>query len=259
MYRLLVRIGLLIVVLASGLGADFRYAPAGPYVHTSLEALKLDLTGQLATQKPVIRADYNGDEDELKAGLDELLREVFAADDYIAYIVDSYLYTVRTWGFSASIKLSVRYRETAEQTKLVEKRIAEIIPEIINPSMTERKKAKAIHDWIVGHVAYDTTLQRYTAYEALLSGKAVCQGYSLLAYRMLKAAGLDTLIIEGKVETGSHVWNMVKLDSKWQHLDVTWDDPVPDRPGVVSYDYFLKSDIEMKKDHSWVKSYPAAE
>lgn len=258
MSRLLAKMGFIFVLLVSGLGADFHSSPARPNEHATLEALKLDLVRQLLAHKPVIQAVYTGDDDDLKLGLDELLREVFAADDYMAYIVDSYLYTVRTWGPNASIKLSVRYRESLQETKHVEARIREMLPTIISPTMSERSKVKAIHDWIVGNVAYDSTLQRYTAYEALTTGLAVCQGYSLLAYRMLKAAGINTLIIEGQVDTGNHVWNMVQLDSKWQHLDITWDDPLPDRPDTVSYDYFLKSDEQMKEDHAWVKPYPVA-
>ncbi|CAH1216726.1 hypothetical protein PAECIP111893_04152 [Paenibacillus plantiphilus] len=259
MSRLLARVGLILAILVSGLGADFRYSPAKPNAHATLEALKLDLIEQLLAQKPVIQAVYTGGDDELKSSLDDLLRDVLAADDYMAYIVDSYLYTIRTWGPNARIKLSVRYRESLQQTKQVDARIIETLRTIIKPTMSERSKVKAIHDWIVGNVAYDSSLQRYTAYEALTTGLAVCQGYSLLAHRMLKAAGINTLIIEGKVDTGNHVWNMVKLGSKWKHLDITWDDPLPDRPGTVSYDYFLKSDKEMKEDHAWVKPYPVAD
>ncbi|MBW7476821.1 hypothetical protein K0T92_19070 [Paenibacillus oenotherae] len=253
------KVGLLLVIMSCGLGADFRYSPQGPNEHSTLEALKWDLVGQLLAQKPEIEAIFTGDEDTLTGGFDALMREVFSAEDYTAYIVDSYLYTVRTWGPDARIKLSVRYRETAEQTKRVAEWVNGILPTIITPEMSEREKVKAIHNWIVYNVAYDSSLQRYTAYEAMTTGLAVCQGYSLLAHRMLQAAGFEALIIEGKVVTGNHVWNMVQMDGKWHHLDVTWDDPLPDRPGAVSYNYFLKSDKQMREDHSWIKPYPAAD
>jgi transglutaminase/protease-like cytokinesis protein 3 len=32
---------------------------------------------------------------------------------------------------------------------------------------------------------------------------------------------------------------------------VTFDDPVPDSGSKISYDYFLKTDDEMAKDHDW--------
>ena len=144
------------------------------------------------------------------------------------------------------------------QTKQVTAQINMLLPRILKPTMTDLQKIKAIHDWIVLHVAYDMSLERYTAYDALQTGQAVCQGYSLLAYRMLEKAGIPARIIEGSVESGNRVWNLVYYDSNWYHMDVTWDDPIPDRKGKVSYNYFMKNDAQMKKDHQWVKSYPIA-
>lgn len=44
---------------------------------------------------------------------------------------------------------------------------------------------------------------------------------------------------------------------KWYHLDVTWDDPVPDVKGRLRYEYFLVKDSVMAEDHNWNKNaYP---
>ena len=53
--------------------------------------------------------------------------------------------------------------------------------------------------------------------------------------------------------------NMVKLCNNWYHLDVTWDDPVPDRPGHLSYKYYNLSDLEISTDHTLPEGYPGAE
>jgi hypothetical protein len=34
-------------------------------------------------------------------------------------------------------------------------------------------------------------------------------------------------------------------------VDVTYDDPVPDQKGEVSYSYFLVNDATLRKDHTW--------
>ncbi len=39
-----------------------------------------------------------------------------------------------------------------------------------------------------------------------------------------------------------HGWNLVKINGNWYHVDVTWDDPVPDTPGRVNHTYFMLSD-----------------
>jgi hypothetical protein len=127
---------------------------------------------------------------------------------------------------------------------------------------------KVIHDWVVARVDYDQSLQKYTAYEALTIGKAVCQGYALLMYNMLTKAGIKNVIAAGTVNTGEHAWNIVKLDGQWYHLDATWDDAaIASTTGVSAaqgailrsqYRYYLLTDEQMRVDHQWTKPYPKA-
>ncbi|MBW7456854.1 transglutaminase domain-containing protein [Paenibacillus sepulcri] len=259
MNRLSSIMGVIIILLTFVLGSDFSFTKVKAASDLStLGELKDHVKQQLLLQKTEMNIDYSGNKDELSAHIASLLKEAFEADDYTAYIVDSYLYAVHTWGGDANIKLTVKYRETPEQKLIVQEKVRDLLPDIIQPSMSQREKVKAIHDWIVLHLAYDESLQRYTAYEALEYGQAVCQGYALLLYRMLSSAGIESRMIEGKVGEISHVWNLVNIDSDWYHLDATWDDPTPDQAGVVSYNYFLKTDAQMRIDHQWVKRYPAA-
>ncbi|BBH21876.1 hypothetical protein Back11_32210 [Paenibacillus baekrokdamisoli] len=259
MKQLMFRFSLVALLLLFGLGSDFYYTPSPTVTSAStMKELESKLDQKIREQSNEITMEYTGDQKELSADFAKLLRNVFAKDDYTAYILDSYLYTIRTWGSTAKIKISIKYRETAGQTEQVAAQIKKLLPTIIKPYMTDLQKIKMIHDWIVLHVAYDLSLERYTAYDAIHTGKTVCQGYSLLAYRMLNEAGIEVRIIEGTVDSGNHVWNLVHIGDTWYHMDVTWDDPIPDREGKVSYSYFLKNDAQMKKDHQWVKWYPAA-
>lgn len=91
---------------------------------------------------------------------------------------------------------------------------------------------KAIHDYVVKHVSYDTSYKAYTAYEALVNRSAVCQGYALLTYQLLKEAGIENHFVTGTGDGQPHAWNLVKIENKWYHLDTTFDDPVPDEQGA---------------------------
>ncbi|MCM3629420.1 transglutaminase [Paenibacillus glycanilyticus] len=230
----------------------------------TIDQLEEELASQFQSRSEHFTLQYKGDKHKLSDGLQNTINQALAQDDYTAYILDSYLYTIRSWGNLSTIKLEARYRETTEQTAAVDKMVNKAIAQIITPRMNEHEKVKAIHDWIVGKLQYDETLKHYTAYEALSTGTAVCQGYSLLAYKMLKAVGIPVLIAEGKVKSGDHAWNMVQLDGSWYHLDMTWDDPVVKQAGTkqtesrLSYNYYLKTDDEMRADHQWTKTYPAA-
>ena len=93
----------------------------------------------------------------------------------------------------------------------------------------------------------------YTAYGALLEGRAVCQGYAQLTYKMLREAGLSCYVITGQANNGSrtedHAWNIVKVGKKWYYLDTTWDDPAGGED-VLRYDYFLIGSDKMDQDHA---------
>lgn len=215
---------------------------------------------------------YAGDKQELSNQLPAIIRTSLSYDDYSAYVLESYIYTIRSWGNKSTISFEARYRESLEQTAVVDREIKKALAAIIEAGMNDHEKIKAVHDWIVTHVEYDQTLSHYTAYDAVTLGEAVCQGYSLLGYRMLKEVGIPVRIAEGTVNTGEHAWNMVQLDGVWYHLDLTWDDPVASTAGskvqsapasnsandTIRYNYYLRTDEELRTDHKWTKTYPTA-
>lgn len=76
---------------------------------------------------------------------------------------------------------------------------------------------------------------------------------------MLKEVGIQNHIVTGTGNGQAHAWNLVNIENKWYHLDTTFDDPVPDKAGRVTYSYFNMSDEQLSKDHDWDRSkYPAA-
>jgi transglutaminase/protease-like cytokinesis protein 3 len=60
----------------------------------------------------------------------------------------------------------MEYRATKTREDYVTAQINNILPKIVSPSMTTVNKELAIHDWVVNNVQYDTSLTRYTAYDA---------------------------------------------------------------------------------------------
>ena len=100
------------------------------------------------------------------------------------------------------------------------------------------EKIKAVHDYLCGSVDY--VLDEYyshTAYGALVTKWAVCDGYALAFQRFMDVLGIPCRIALGTRDGEPHAWNLVFLDGQWYHLDATWDDQ---RRGVIR-DYFLIS------------------
>ncbi|KNY28608.1 Ig-like domain-containing protein [Pseudobacteroides cellulosolvens] len=201
---------------------------------------------------------YTGDV-SIKNNVKSMFTEIFSSDDYLHYTTKSYGATIYGAAGNLTMKFNFSYWETLEQSLFVEAKVAEVLNQIITPDMNDYQKEKAIHDWIVSNVAYDVSLGQHSAYAALVPPyKTVCQGYSLLAHKMLNEAGIEARIIEGKAGSQNHSWLLVNLDGVYYHLDPTWNDPVPDVQDRIKYDYFNLTDEEIKANHSWTKPYPEA-
>ncbi|MFB9325882.1 transglutaminase domain-containing protein [Paenibacillus aurantiacus] len=138
---------------------------------------------------------------------------------------------------------------------------------IVEPGMSDYEKELAIHDYLVLHTAYDEANYKqgtvpddsYSAYGALVKGIAVCQGYANAANLLLNMSGIEAHIVTGTVGGEPHAWNKIRLEGDYYNVDVTWDDPVPDKQGRVYYGYFNVTDDELRQDHEWVDNgLPAA-
>ena len=146
------------------------------------------------------------------------------------------------------IKYTMSYHSNAEQEEKLTEAVAMAMTELQLNGLSEAKKITKIHDYICNHVDYaynSTEEQIYTAYGALCTGKAVCQGYAVLFYRLCKEAGLSVRIISGTGNGGAHGWNIVRIGSKYYNVDCTWDGQ-----GATTYNkYLLKSEADFK-DHT---------
>ncbi|SHJ07349.1 Transglutaminase-like superfamily protein [Clostridium cavendishii DSM 21758] len=225
---------------------------------SNVNELKNQIESCLTNQNTSVSLKYTGrDITDWKATINKCINDVLEnpKNDYARYTMSSYNYSYNTIG---DITIKFTYIETKEQSKVVDTKVKEIIKSIIKPGMTDEQKEKAINNYIVTHVAYDTSLAHHSAYAALVApNKTVCQGYALLAYKMLKEAGFQVRIISGTANGNTHAWNLVKINGAWYHLDTTWNDPVPDVQGRIRYDYFNLEDAQISdsvRKHSWDKS-----
>ncbi|MBU5220456.1 transglutaminase domain-containing protein [Bacillus albus] len=227
-----------------------------------LESFRKEIKKQIDNREGNITITYKTKDSNARNIMDQLYGEfnkIVDADEYVKYNVASTRYSIKGMPGNYTFTLQVKYRESKEQTQYVKKQAKVIVGSIVKPGMDEHEKVKAIHDYVVKHVSYDTSYQAYTAYEALANRSAVCQGYALLTYELLKEAGIQNHIVTGTGNGQAHAWNLVKIENKWYHLDTTFDDPVPDKAGRVTYSYFNMSDEQISKDHKWDNGkYPKA-
>ena len=189
------------------------------------------------------------------------LKKVFWACDYdnpLLLNIDGgyyYSYSSRN-GWSISINYGKTASQTTQALKKVEETTADVIAEAKKLS-SDYDRVKLFHDWIINRTEYVSTGNKYISETdgPILHGEALCEGYSRAFEYLCQSIGIECVCIAGtatsSVASGNHMWNMVKVDGKWYHIDVTWDDPISTsgKP-VLRYDYFLISDAQIRKDHT---------
>ena len=146
------------------------------------------------------------------------------------------------------IKYTMAYHSNAEQEAKLTEAVASAMTTLQLNGLSEAKKITKIHDYICNHVDYEYNSkeeQIYTAYGALCTGKAVCQGYAVLFYRLCKEAGLSVRIISGTGNGGPHAWNIVRIGSKYYNVDCTWDG----QDAATYNEFLLKSEADFR-DHT---------
>ena len=119
-----------------------------------------------------------------------------------------------------------------DDVQVFEDKVDEIVS-YVDPSWSDEEKVLWLHDYIILTTAYDTDYSNFNAYNCLVEGDAVCQGYTLAYDHLLKQFGIEgDLISSATLQTGDdtehvgHIWNLVKLDGKNYYVDVTKDDPL---------------------------------
>ncbi len=228
---------------------------------TNLDELKSAIQQGFVQRQESFSINYTGDTSNLTAEIKQIIDEIFADDDYLKYSKQRVEWGYEGYVNDVIISFTASYVSTREQEDYVEQQVPIILAQIISPEMSTLEKIKAVNDYIVLNTEYsDTTsdpgISTHSAYALLYEGKGVCQGYALLAYKMLQQTGIPVRIIVGDVKGGGHAWNLVQISNQWYHLDVTWNDPTPNRPGQVRYSYFLRNNT-ISTDHSWdISSYP---
>lgn len=216
---------------------------------------------------------------EIKEWLDSIVK-TSAADvwgwNLVSTYVDDRNYPLKIsvrWLYSDGYEVShaILYPESSPELSPRNKEVRQIaddfLRQYIRNDMTDQEKIKAVHDYLVRTVQYDSDLpinlspqsdnvsDSYMVYGALVNKVAVCDGYAKAFNMFMDILGIPADRIVGlslqNNTTVNHAWNRVYLDGDWKYLDVTWNDPVPDRGNSVQYDYYLVTEKKMKEDHSW--------
>lgn len=175
---------------------------------------------------------------------------------------------VYTWIENKSTYEHWENKFSTRDVKEMDRKVAEILQNIIEPEYTEIEKTLAIYNYITDNVDYDykmlefdermqkdvryslflegrsnkssysiinkRILGKQSAFNAIMKGKAVCQGYSQMMHYMLTKENIESREIgcianqiteEQELEDKeiNHSVIRVKTDDDWYYYDPTWD------------------------------------
>lgn len=156
-----------------------------------------------------------------------------------------------SYGGDYKIGISINRAYTQDEINEINNKVDKILSENVNNNMPPKEKIRAIHDYIIDHTEYDKlkyenknddTYKSNTAYGVLIEGYGTCNGYADAMEIFLDKMN----IINYKISNEEHIWNLVYLDGKWYHLDLTWDDPISDI-NINRDTYFLISTKTLEK------------
>lgn len=126
----------------------------------------------------------------------------------------------------------------------------------IPPDLSEFEKVKTVHDLFLRSVSYGGMSSSFggNIIGGLVTRKIVCEGYARTLQYLLQRVGIQAIFIGGDAlfsngTAVSHAWNIVRVDGKYYAIDATWNDGMAPDSDFVGYDYFLKSDTTMSRDH----------
>jgi hypothetical protein len=184
-------------------------------------------------------------------------------DNPSLFYIDYHSISLSGQGASATLKCNFLYKES--QIASMEKQIAAACSEALSApnfnAMDKFNKELALHDYLVKNVSYASggDINEITSIAgALISRRAICEGYTKAFMLLCDQAGLPCIFVPGKStplngKEGPHSWNMVNIDGIFSHTDVTWDSTNRGNRDA-NYDHVNLTDEDIAKDHVWDKS-----
>lgn len=212
-----------------------------------------------------------------KGEIDEVFELAKAKNYELAYTYDWIRISNYSYVNDVVYTITIKYdfdgattkAETATRYEKVKAQLDKIVA-MVDDEWSDDMKILFVHDYLINQVSYDydnylagtVDDAQFCLYGTLIEKEAVCEGYSKAFMVIMHRLGIECELVESNEM--AHMWNAVKVNGSWYHIDLTWDDPVmygadKDIAGRVAHNYFLLSDTGIASDEkhtSWDASAP---
>ena len=163
-------------------------------------------------------------------------------------------------GLSRVVDMKLSYPYTPEETRqriLQANQALDALLDNLPDSLDPPTRALRLYDLLgerVSHTASPTQESEWldasdNLYTALVDGHAASAGFALSYKLLCDQSGLECRIVTGLRGNTNHVWNLVKLDDDWYHVDAA-----ADAAAGGTHDWFLKTDTDMQTVALWTRA-----
>lgn len=135
---------------------------------------------------------------------------------------------------------------------------------IMTRTSNDWQRLRLVHDYLAVKNVYspDSNPLTNNVVNGLLGTETMCVGYAQAFQMIASRMGYETYNIYGFAFDQAHLWNIVNLNGRWYHVDVTFDDPAGNTFEIplVKTQFFLRSAASMAETHeTYSYAVPAAD
>ncbi len=187
--------------------------------------------------------------DEIKTVVDTYVRD--RADHFwfgAAYSITSKEHSV----LSVKPTYLMRGDELAAARAEFERCIDELL-RLTDGVESEFERELILHDALAAKITYTKdTENAHNSYGAIVEGAGVCEAYAEALQCLLFRSGIQSFLVTGSSVNPSvgaaegHEWNIVRIDGKYYHTDLTWDDQGEN----LFHAYFNQPEAVILTDHA---------
>lgn len=153
------------------------------------------------------------------------------------------------------ITLEIQKKYSEEKINKINGLVNNVISELDLNNIDDLTKIERIHNYILNHTVYDKNTNNFdinSAYGSLIEGHAVCSGYADAFSIFMNIYKIPNI----RVSSENHLWNLVYINGKWLHIDLTWDDSENNK---YDNNYFLITKEKLfsldTKEHNFDESF----
>lgn len=153
------------------------------------------------------------------------------------------------------ITLEIQKKYSEEKINKINELVNNVISELDLNNIDDLTKIERIHNYILNHTVYDKNTNSFdinSAYGSLIEGHAVCSGYADAFSIFMNIYKIPNI----RVSSENHLWNLVYINGKWLHIDLTWDDSENNK---YDNNYFLITKEKLfsldTKEHNFDESF----